>query len=83
MKRAGALGISWTKEQQEELSQRLRSLKGKWILTHNDASEIRRLYRDYSVERVIVPKVAPNSKETEGLRDYYDHLIITNSIVSS
>jgi len=73
-----ALGISWTKEQHEELSQRLRSLKGKWILTYNDASEIRDLYKGYSIERVTVPKVAPNSKETGGLREYYDHLVIRN-----
>jgi len=56
----------------------LRSLKGKWILTYNEASEIRDLYGDYLVERVTVPKVAPNSKDTEGLREYYDHLIIKN-----
>jgi DNA adenine methylase len=73
-----ALGISWAKEQHEELNQRLRSLKGKWILTYNDASEIRDLYRDFSIERVTVPKVAPNSKETENLREYYDHLVIRN-----
>lgn len=78
-----ALGISWTKDQHEELSQALKSLKGKWILTYNDASEIRHLYKDCPVERVTVPKVAPNSKETGGLREYYDHLIITNSAVSS
>jgi len=78
-----ALGISWTKEQHEELSQRLRSLKGKWILTYNDARQIRDLYANCDVERVTVPKVAPNSKETEGLREYYDHLIITNREISS
>jgi DNA adenine methylase len=71
-----ALRISWTREQHEELSQRLRSVKGKWILTYNDASEVRHLYGDYPMERVTVPRVAPNSKETDGLRDYYDHLII-------
>lgn len=73
-----ALGISWTKEQHEELSQRLRELKGKWILTYNDASEIRDLYKDHPIEKVTVPKVAPNSKETEGLREYYNHLIVRN-----
>jgi DNA adenine methylase len=72
-----ALGISWTKEQHEELSQRLRNLKGKWILTYNDTPQIRHLYTDCTVERVTVPKVAPNSKETNGIREYYDHLIIT------
>jgi len=73
-----ALGISWTKAQHEELSQRLKNLKGKWILTYNDVVEIRHLYRDFHVERVTVPKVAPNSNETDGLREYYNHLIIVN-----
>ncbi|MEM4736467.1 MAG: DNA adenine methylase [Nitrososphaeria archaeon] len=71
-----ALGISWNKKQHEDLSQRLKNLKGKWILTYNDSPEIRRLYKEYPFEKVTVPKVAPNSKETEGFRDYYDHLII-------
>jgi DNA adenine methylase len=78
-----ALGISWTREQHEELSQRLRNLKGKWILTYNDAAEIRHLYHGYSIERITVPKVASNSKDTEGLREYYDHLIISNSASSA
>ncbi|MEM2112014.1 MAG: DNA adenine methylase [Candidatus Bathyarchaeia archaeon] len=73
-----ALGISWTKEQHEELSRCLKNLGGKWILTYNDAPEILRLYNDYSIERVTVPKVAPNSKETDGMREYYDHLVIRN-----
>jgi DNA adenine methylase len=73
-----ALGISWTEEQHEELNQRLKRLKGKWILTYNDTPQIRHLYREYIIERVTVPKVSPNSKDTEGLREYYDHLIVTS-----
>jgi DNA adenine methylase len=59
-----ALGISWTKDQHEELSQHLRSLKGKWILTYNDDPQTRGLYSSFNTERVTVQKVAPNSEET-------------------
>jgi hypothetical protein len=77
-----ALGISWTKEQHDEPNKRLANLKGKWILTYNDASDVRHLYRDYHTERITVPKGAPNPKETEGLWEYYDRLIISNSAVT-
>ncbi len=45
--------------------------------------KIRQLYADCTVVIITVPKVAPNSKEAEGLRDYHDHLLITNFPVSS
>ena len=73
-----ALGISWTREQHEELHELLKSLKGKWLLTYNDTPEIWNLYGKFKIERVTLPKIASDSKQTGGLREYYNHLIIRN-----
>jgi DNA adenine methylase len=73
-----ALGISLTKKQHEELNERLKGLKGKWLLTYNDVPEIWDLYSGYKIERVTLPKVASDSRSTDGLREYYNHLIIRN-----
>jgi len=73
-----ALGISWTRKEHEELQKRLKVLKGKWLLTYNDAPEVMDLYNGYSVERITLPQSAPDSKQTGGLREYYNQLIITN-----
>jgi DNA adenine methylase len=73
-----ALGISWNTAEHEELNKLLANLDGKWILTYNDAPEIRHLYEGYKIEQITLPKVASNSKQTAGLREYYNHLIITN-----
>jgi len=73
-----ALGISWTRKQHEELCELLKSLKGKWLLTYNDTPEIRDLYSEFKIERVTLPKIASDSKQTGGLREYYNHLIVRN-----
>jgi DNA adenine methylase len=73
-----ALGISWIQKEHEELNTRLKDLKGKWILTYNDAPEVLDLYGKFKIERVTLPKIASDSKQTGGLREYYNHLIIRN-----
>jgi len=72
-----ALGIGFTPEQHRELKERLSRLEGMWLLTINDHPQVRHLYKEYNIERVITPKVVCPPKDA-GFREYYAHLIISN-----
>jgi len=70
-----ALGIHFTDEQHKELHDRVMKLKGRWLITLNDAPRVRKLYSDCNIEEVVVMESAPNSREAE--RKYYTHLFIS------
>lgn len=72
------LGISWSHEQHLELKKELDSVTGKWLLTYNDCPEINELYSDYNIEKIPQMKCSCDSRVTDGFREYYAHLIITN-----
>ena len=57
------------------LSDKLKKIKGKFLLTINDCEEIRELYKDFSIKEVKVNYSVSRYKEARGK---YGELIITN-----
>jgi DNA adenine methylase len=55
------------------LRDRLRTLRGKFVLSVNDAAEVRAIFRDFSIQRIAV---AYTARQNSGPR--YDELLISN-----
>ncbi|RLI00128.1 hypothetical protein DRO19_00300 [Candidatus Bathyarchaeota archaeon] len=73
-----ALGISWNHNQHKELASVVSKLKGKWLITYNDHPEIRKLYRKYKIEKIVISRSAVHPKYSDGVRGHYVHLLIMN-----
>lgn len=68
--------VEFTHEDHERLFESLKNIKGKFLLTYNDCSYIRDLYKDYNIE-----EVRRFNNLTTGNQDgssYYNEIIITN-----
>ena len=68
-------GNTFGKEEHLLLRDKLKNLKGKFLLTINDAPEVREWYKDFNIKEVQVNYSV--SKQTEA-RKKYAELIITN-----
>ena len=68
-------GNNFKEEEHKELSDKLKSLKGKFLLTINDHPLSRELYKEFNIKEVQVNYSV--SKEAKA-RGKYNELIITN-----
>lgn len=68
-------GNKFKEEEHRELSDKLKNLKGKFLLTINDHPLSRELYKDFNIKEVQVNYSV--SKEAKA-RGKYQELIITN-----
>ena len=65
----------FARDDHAELRRTLQAVKGRFVLSYNDAPEIRDLYRGYNIHEV---QRANTLAHASGKRDTYNELVITN-----